>query len=567
MADGTGYTAPHLFPALARIHREKLSGNLILPQAGDPALLIFSEGFLVALDTQTGQQRLIPFLKEKGYHLQDLLSAATSTLSLAHLQSIQPVFLEFLGQLLDGPAYPGKQPEIQFQLRPGWESPSELFRIGLPELLVNYFDRWLSPRTVRALLPDLDQVYRLAGDYLQRSRTMPLTPRQGFVLSRLHDGQTLRELTNLGGISEEQVLRAILTFWFFELLQVAVAIPGQGGPSPAATPPTRPGAPAPRPAPAPPAGPRPAASAPPATSKPPAQPAEGAGGPVQVPAQLLSEIEDLAIQVQQANFYQILDVDYHAETSEIRHRFMELTKQYHPDKFQQYNNPELSAKADTIFAKITEAYEILKEPTLRSAYNERTGLDKAPLLPRGTSAPPPAPSGGGGKPEPGGPPAAGAGPSEPKKPHQKVHAFEDNQTKAQQHFVHGKEFFKNSKFFDAMEHFREAVRLMPEVAEYHYFLGRTLSMNPQRIREAEERLLKAGEMKPDRVEFHLELARFYLRGNLGLRSQKSYQKVFEMDPKNAEARQALGIKEKKPMNFKDFLKLDLGEMLKSKKEK
>ena len=202
------------------------------------------------------------------------------------------------------------------------------------------------------------------------------------------------------------------------------------------------------------------------------------------------------------------------------------------------------SQVDAIFAKISEANEVLKDPLQRSAYNEKTGLDKAPLH---KTAPAPSAAGEAQK---GG----------------KAYAYEDPEHKAKQHYAHGKEALKNQKFHDAVEHFRQAVRMMPDVAEYQFFLGRTLAMNPQRAKEAEERLKRALELRPNQVEIMMELGRFYERMNLRLRAKTYYEQVLKLDPKNREAMQALGIKIKKQMNLKDLLKLDLKDLLKSKRD-
>lgn len=260
---------------------------------------------------------------------------------------------------------------------------------------------------------------------------------------------------------------------------------------------------------------------------------------------LMVELEDLFILAQNGNHYELLGVDYRAETDEIKKSYVELTKRFHPDHFNRYNNPALQARVDALFAQITEAAETLKDPARRADYDEKHELDKTMLKPQGVPAR-----------------------AEPEKKDTKSYAYEDREHIAKQHYTHGKDAFKAQKFYDATEHFRQAVRMSPEVAEYQFWLGRTLSLNPQRFKEAEERLLKAQEMKPDRIEILLELARFYTKIKLHLRAQKFYQRVYELKPDNEEARRALGIKkERGPITFKGLLKMDLKNFLKSDDEK
>jgi curved DNA-binding protein CbpA len=523
----TGFSTNFILDALQRIHREKLTGVLSFPYEDDLANFEFQEGEFITFDSQTGRKYLLPFLEAKGVPAGALLAGTTGTVELANLQAIQPAVLEFVGQVFNRLADPAVGVLLNFQ-------PKEVETIrvgsGIPasSLVLQFFDNWLEARLLPALQPDPAAVIRVSPGHLQRVRDLALTPRQGFILARLQDGLSVRDFLLSCGMPEEQVLRDILAFSYLDILNVGTPARAAGPPESthrAATPPP-PSSRTSRPAPTP----RPAAKA---------QKVEV------ISPDLLSQVEDLAIVVERGNWYEVLDVSVLAETEEIKHQFVDLTKRFHPDKFQQYGDPILQAKVDAIFTKITEAYEVLKDPLRRSAYNEQTGMDKAPLQ---KTAPPPA-----------------AGDKHGSKD-QKVYAYEDQEHKAKQYFLHGKEALKNQKFHDAVENFRQAVRMMPDVCEYQFFLGRTLAMNPQRAKEAEERLKRALELLPDRVEILLELGRFYDRLNLRLRAKTFYERVLKLDPKNGEAMHALGIKPKKELNFKNLFKMDLKDLLKSKKD-
>jgi DnaJ-related protein SCJ1 len=68
------------------------------------------------------------------------------------------------------------------------------------------------------------------------------------------------------------------------------------------------------------------------------------------------------------DLYKILEVGRSATQNEIKKKYRELTKKYHPDKNQ--GNPDASAK----FSEIAEAYEILSDPQKRRNY-DRGGMD------------------------------------------------------------------------------------------------------------------------------------------------------------------------------------------------
>jgi len=519
MSDGTDFSTNFILDAFRKIHGERLTGFLSFPYEDGLSTLTFLGGEFVALDTQTGKKYLVPFLAERGIDLGRLIAESTSSVSVADLETAQQATLEFVGRMLNRLADPAVGVLLNFQVRDAADISASVPGVPSANLVLQFFDKWLESRLLPAMQPDPASAIRLAPNHLQRVRSLALTPRQGFILARLQEGLTVRDFISSCGMPEEQVVRDLLAFSFFGVLSLG-------------EPPRKAGAP-----------PVPARSAAGAAS-PSAQAERPAGAGESVPPELLSQVRDLSLVVEKGNLYDILGVDIHSETEEIKHRFVDLTKHFHPDKFQKYGDPALMAQVDAIFAKISEANEVLKDPLRRSAYNEKTGMDKAPLHK----------------------PAQGPAEGDAKKGG-KAYAYENPEHKAKQHFTHGREALKNQKFHDAVEHFRQAVRMMPDVAEYQFFLGRTLAMNPQRAKEAEERLKRALELRPNQVEILLELARFYERMNLRLRAKTFYEQVLKLDPRNKMAMQALGIKAKEPMNLKNLLKLDLKDLLKSRKDK
>jgi DnaJ-class molecular chaperone len=62
------------------------------------------------------------------------------------------------------------------------------------------------------------------------------------------------------------------------------------------------------------------------------------------------------------DFYSILQVKHSATTNEIRKNYFELAKIFHPDK---YKGPS------TIFKKLSESYNTLKDPIKREDYDKK----------------------------------------------------------------------------------------------------------------------------------------------------------------------------------------------------
>ncbi len=63
------------------------------------------------------------------------------------------------------------------------------------------------------------------------------------------------------------------------------------------------------------------------------------------------------------DYYGILDISYACNDKQIKSAFRKLALQYHPD----HNS---STEAEQKFKKILEAYEVLKDPRKRAAYNQ-----------------------------------------------------------------------------------------------------------------------------------------------------------------------------------------------------
>lgn len=132
------------------------------------------------------------------------------------------------------------------------------------------------------------------------------------------------------------------------------------------------------------------------------------------------------------NYYTIMEVTPEATQDEIRKAFIRLSKTHHPDKYPM-GSPE-KKQAEKIFADITEAYSILSDPGHRRNYDEiRAGRMTEDGLP--------------------------------------TQKKESEVNWAEHYFKEGEESMKHRETDDAVKNFREAVRLNPNIAKYHFSLG------------------------------------------------------------------------------------------------
>lgn len=73
------------------------------------------------------------------------------------------------------------------------------------------------------------------------------------------------------------------------------------------------------------------------------------------------------------DFYHILGVPYNASEKEIRKAYRELAKKYHPDK-------NKDKQVEEIFKNITNAYNIISDPSKRERYNLTGTTDDDPII-------------------------------------------------------------------------------------------------------------------------------------------------------------------------------------------
>ena len=160
------------------------------------------------------------------------------------------------------------------------------------------------------------------------------------------------------------------------------------------------------------------------------------------------------------DLYELLCVEESATPEEIKKAYKKLAIELHPDRF-----PDDVAKREdaTIrFGKITNAYNVLKDEEERAEYDFARRLGFA-----GSNGP--GPSGG---------PAKGQGAQAKEAPKAPTAPLEDDsgvsearQSQAKNQFDQGKIAHKGKSWAKAIQHYKEAARLDPSVADYPAYLG------------------------------------------------------------------------------------------------
>lgn len=160
------------------------------------------------------------------------------------------------------------------------------------------------------------------------------------------------------------------------------------------------------------------------------------------------------------DLYELLGVDSEATGDEIKKAYKKKAVELHPDRF-----PDDEAKrqeATTLFGRITNAYNVLKDEEERAEYDfaRRMGFGSA-----GAPAGPGAKPAGGAKPAAASKPASGAAQAED------AGVSDAKKSQAQNQFDQGKVYHKGKNWQKAIACYKEAVRMDPTVADYHAHLG------------------------------------------------------------------------------------------------
>jgi len=158
------------------------------------------------------------------------------------------------------------------------------------------------------------------------------------------------------------------------------------------------------------------------------------------------------------DFYQVLAVPRTATAGEIRARFLELARQRHPDRF----SGEERARAEIAFQELTEAFNVLANPTLRRQHD------------LATSKPQQAPG-------------------------------SDAARMASFHFEAGTAFLRDENYFAAAESFQSVVHLEPKNAAAWYQLARALSNERRFLERSLQAIGRACALSPMNSEY-LKLA-------------------------------------------------------------
>lgn len=228
------------------------------------------------------------------------------------------------------------------------------------------------------------------------------------------------------------------------------------------------------------------------------------------------------------SYYDVLGVETTAAPEQLKSAYYDIARRYHPDRFRK-KEPALLGRLESAFARITQAYDTLRDEGLRTSYNaklqaRRKTQQLADSAPKATAPSPTGPSTPTST-----PPDAGA-PAEPR-----VSLAE----RAENDFKEGYAAMQQGQSSLAAGLFASAARLVPNEPRYRAYYGQMLAAQERTRRAAEAELQAAIKLDPQNAEYRVMLAQLFRDLGFAVRARGEAERAVAADPNNRKARDLL----------------------------
>jgi tetratricopeptide (TPR) repeat protein len=313
-----------------------------------------------------------------------------------------------------------------------------------------------------------------------------LLPAEAFVLSRVSEPLTLAELISISGVGEEESGRAIYALTLAGCLDRSDWPEAFSGAQPQSAPKKQPVA---------------AAKKPDTIGK----------------RDELADVEQFMTQLDAArDYYDVLGIARLAEAAEIKRVYHALALRFHPDRFHK-SDSTLRARIDSAFARLSQAYEVLSDPTSRASYDAKMMKSRQ-----------------------------GAPPRSPDSPNTRVPSAQSTDPqRAEGQFQRGMKALQLNRRDEGIRLLSEAVLLQPREARYRANYGRALIAQPGTQRIAEAELKAALALDPENASYRVMLAELYKQMGLHRRAEGELERVLVAHPQHETARALLSSLKKK----------------------
>lgn len=520
----------HEHPLAELIHEiavAGLSGSLRLARERVKVAIYFEEGRIVYATSNLRAHRLSECLRRWNNPAMQKLTSASEKMSDMELGlelvAKNNLSREEFEELLARQAVEVLRPALLWT-DGGWEFDPRVrltvevkARVKVGELLMESARR-IPQEFIAARFKNAEE--RLSPASLE-ANGLKLMPVEGFILSRIDGPIALSDLTTISGMPEAETMQALYALALGGLIS-------REGAAQAFTPEQLARARAVK------AAPSRIVPAPSATG---AEAAAAPDKPKETTAPRITgyqptEVDVLFARLNDAeNYYHVLDLSRDAEASEIKRAYHSLAKRFHPDRFHKDADPQVYGCIEDAFARISQAYETLKDQRMRAAYDRSLGARANASTPK-TNQPETPPASKQSSPA-GNAPTTKSGAEQPSMPWTRTAS---KPAQPEELYQQGLAALQQGNQTLALNYLSEAARLAPKQARYRAQYGRALAAGSQTRHQAEAEFQAAIALDKANVYYRVMLARLYIDTGMMRRAMGELERALAIDPQSEAAR-------------------------------
>ena len=335
---------------ISEISEKALSGALRVERERVKAVVYFEAGALVYATSNLRVHRLSEHLRQQGIASGTVNESASDVvLAEALLSEGQLTRQQLDGILAEQAASVLRVMLLWTDGAWGFDGRARLsesiqVKVATRQLLLEATRR-LDPQFASSRFPDGSETVSPASDPLE---ALNLLPTEAFVLSRVEGSISVDDLIALSGLRESEAKQGIYGLLLVGLLRRASRPPAFKELTPQA------------------ARSQAAKAKAASTIKAPAQPAREPPS-VEKPDPRRELDAFLARLEEASDHYEVLDISPTADLVEIKRMYHFIARNFHPDRFHDLAGTDSHTSLQSAFARITQAYETLTNPQLRSS--------------------------------------------------------------------------------------------------------------------------------------------------------------------------------------------------------
>jgi curved DNA-binding protein CbpA len=219
--------------------------------------------------------------------------------------------------------------------------------------------------------------------------------------------------------------------------------------------------------------------------------------------------------------YEILGVEKNVSIPDLKKAYYDIARKYHPDRFRGADKTLLS-RIESSFARITQAYDTLRDANLRASYDskleaQRRAARLAESAPKATA-------------------------SNNAKSRDSDDGRDEGLTPTQQAEIQFRKGFAALELGDrnlAVGLLGSAARTVAHEPRYRAYYGRALALHESTRRLAEAELQAAVKLEPNNAEYRIMLAELYRDLGFQVRARSEAERAVAADHNNRKAKELL----------------------------